>query len=368
MTSLSALLLALTGLLGGPDGDTATLRDGRVVEGRITAMSSVGIVLDGPLRSERLSWEDIASARSSAPRTLHLKNGDRLTGRIIAVRDGHLVVASDLLPEIHVPLASLAAGAEAVAPTVEEQLDEAVTEVLAETQDSELFSREESVLEPKEWSGKFALLGSFRAGNADTLDINVRTSAKRQWSSDRLSLKAGISYGESEGEKNTSNAFAEGKFDHFYNKRFYIFGNASALWDEIADIDLRAIVGVGAGLNVWRGEENGDKRFFDVEAGISAIYEKFSTNGDDGLDPALRVATNYNNLIGEAVVFGNTIEFIMPLTEVDGWILRSVTSVEVPLSDSWYLKNSLELDYQAAPPAGTKNLDLKALVGVEYQF
>lgn len=370
MTAIQSLLIAALAAFGGPTTDRAVLEDGRVLAGRIETLSSEALLLVTAEDGRRLpiDWDDVARLESRDSRTIHLANGDRITGRIVGVEAGMLVVSAELLPEIRIPLASLGSS-EVVAAQLAAAGEAAIDAAIEEAQDDEdLFATEGDVLKPKDWTGKVALLGSFREGNSETLDVNFRAEAKRQWTVDRLDLSAGYSYGEAEGEKNTSNAFAGAKFDHFYNKRFYSYANATVLWDEIAEIDLRALVGIGAGLTVWKEPENGEKQYFDVEAGISAIYEKFSANGDDGLDPALRVATDYKNLLGETVEFSNENEFIMPFSEVDGWILRSITSLNVPLSDAWYLKNSLELDYQAAPPAGTENLDIRVLLGIEYSF
>ena len=55
---------------------------------------------------------------------------------------------------------------------------------------------------------------------------------------------------------------------------FYSYASAEALYDDIQNLDLRAIVSAGAGDFLWK---CADDKSWAVEGGISALYEDFST-------------------------------------------------------------------------------------------
>lgn len=349
-----------------------TSSDGERIEGRI-----VGICLEGVLVLDRAdgaprawTWDalDLPSVRTEHAVPLRLAGGDRLTARVIEVTDAHVVVATSWAPRLVIPREALAPADQ---PLATDAFAEARTDARIERGLEEAVQEAEQaggILEPHDWRGKIALLGSVRTGNTDSFNIALRSEANRQWTEDRLALKLDAGYGETESELTSSSVFGSAKFDHFYTEDFYAYGNVSALFDDVADINLRAILGVGAGANVWRGAEDPSKQLLDVELGISAIYEDFGAGGSSDLDPAIRAAYTYKNFFFEKAEFVQTFEFVAPFSDLDAFIIRAVASLAVPLDESWNLTNSLEIDWQGDPAPGAKALDLTFLLGLEYSF
>ena len=58
----------------------------------------------------------------------------------------------------------------------------------------------------------------------------------------------------------------------------------------------------------------------------------------------------------------------LPLDDFAGYLIRSRTTIGVPLCQDLALRLSLEITYDGDPPSGTEALDILGLVGVEYQF
>ena len=337
------------------------LDDGRELRGQVLAVYADGCAFQAHDMSEpsRFAWGRIGSdgVRTESPLSIRLINGDRVTGMLIA-KPGGLTVQSEFMGQISLQLADLPRGPSHAALDTQDRIQDIALEL---TQEEE----RQTILDPTDWTGKIALLGTFRQGNVDSTLFQFNAGVNRQWAEDRFSAEAGFAYGDTEGEATARNAFGRAKFDHFYDEDFYSYVNADVEWDEIQNLDLRAVLGVGIGLNTWRGE--GDHRSLDFELGVAGIYEKY-VGESSTFEFALRAAGAYLDVWGDNLLFTQKIEILMPVTDFGGFLLRSYTALEMNLLENWYLQNILQIDYDADPPADTESLDLQLLVGIEYKF
>lgn len=358
MPALAAVLLLAAGAAAQSDR-LALVHD--TIEGTLLAVSAEGVAfLQRDAEAAALHpWAALAPAGPMSSRvvTVRLVNGDRITGRVAPGPDG-VRVQSEYLPEIEVRPAHLMPARFRSAPDIEEDLEDLVLDAVQEEE-------RKTILDPKDWTGRIALLGTFRQGNVDSSLFQLTASARRQWGEDRFNAEAGFAYGDTEGQATARNAYGRAKWDHFYDDDFYSYALSEAYWDEIQNLDLRAILGIGAGLNLWKGA--GDHRSLDLEAGISGIYEDFRNRPSD-IQFALRFAASYLDMWTEDLAFTQRIEILMPVDDPGDYILRSHTALDMSLSERWTLKNILELQYLGDPPADTRAFDLRLLAGIEYKF
>ncbi len=335
-------------------GDTVWLASGGVAEGRITLVDGAGVVVrDGSGGSRTIAWSDVTQVRSTTPVTLTLLNGDRVTGTIDGIVDGRL---------------QLLFGSEGWMRVGPNQLGTPTAAVAEAAPAPEKAPEKPPVttpLEPTDWKGKIALSSSIRSGNVDSLLVAFHAEAQRNWEEDKLLAILDAIYGDTEGERTAESLAARLRYEHFFNRTFYFYAQADGLHDEIQSIDLRVILGVGIGDMLWKVD---DDRFWSVEAGISGIYESYTTDEDSELSPAVRLATQYRNILFDALKFEQLLEVLFPLNDFGRWIGRSLTVLSIPVSESMRLRASLELNYQADPPGDTDNLDILSLIGLEYSF
>jgi putative salt-induced outer membrane protein YdiY len=325
--------------------------------GQVTAVHAEGITIATAAGVRFVPWSDVRypGVETAQDVVITLANGDRLTGRILATDARELSLATAYVPEIRLPVTALAARP---APVPEpSKAEEDKTSLEAEV--------EKGILEVKDWTGKVSLLGTYRSGNVDSALFQLDAGVDRQWVADRFSAGASLSYGKTEGDLTAAQARAGAKWDHFYNEDFYSYARTDVEWDDVNNLDLRAIVGIGVGLNVWTGD--GDHRRLDLEAGIDGIYEKYEESSS-GIDLAGRLALVYKDVFFEKLLFTEEFEFIFPVPEVADYLIRSKTTLAVALSEHWYFQNIVDLKYQASAPDEVEPLDVKVLVGVEYKF
>jgi putative salt-induced outer membrane protein YdiY len=220
-------------------------------------------------------------------------------------------------------------------------------------------------LTPKPWKGKVALSGTVRSGNVDSVLAAFHAEATKDCEEDRIGAAIDALYGKTDDELTAASLGGRARWDHFYTKTFFTYASAEALYDDIQNLDLRAIVGIGAGEVLWKCN---DDRLWSVEGGISALYEDFSTQDDPELSPALRAATVYKDIIFTDLKFEEQFEVLVPLNDFGRYLARSRTLLGVPLCKDLALRLSLEITYQGDPPDDTEALDILGLVGIEYQF
>ena len=132
-------------------------------------------------------------------------------------------------------------------------------------------------LTPKPLKGKIALSGTVRSGNVNSVLGALHAEATKDCAEDRITAAIDALYGKTDGELTRRVVGGKTRWDHFFKKTFYGYASAEALHDEIQNLDLRAIVGIGAGDFLWK---RSDDCSWAVEGGISALYEDFSTNDD----------------------------------------------------------------------------------------
>jgi putative salt-induced outer membrane protein YdiY len=218
---------------------------------------------------------------------------------------------------------------------------------------------------PRDLKGKLALSGTVRSGNVDSVLSALHVEASKEWAEDKLSAAIDALYGKTDDELTAASLGGKTRWDHYFTLSFYGYANAEALYDDIQNLDLRAIVGIGAGDFLWKCS---DDQSWAVEGGMSALYEDFSTEPDPEISPAARVATIYKNILFCDLKLEEQLELLVPLNDPGDYLARSRTTLGVPLCQDLALRLSLEITYQGDPPPGTQALDILGLVGVEYQF
>jgi len=337
--------------------DRVSLREGgRVFKGRLVSLNSLGVTLLVAQDGQPLvfAWQALAPGglKIKGPITLKIKNGDRISGQLERFDGKLLWLKSALLPRVGVPVQSLAK-----APEVPEESPNLHDKSAQETP--------LSILKPKAWAGKLALLGNFTAGNVDAALVTFNGELSRQWTRDRFNAKGEVSYGVTKGETTASRIFGSTKLDHFLEKRFYLYGNAQGEHDEVADLDLRALLGGGVGLNLWTGKKK--HQALDVEGGVAALFESFQNQNSETRFTG-RFFVNYQDIFFKDLEFSQSFEFLLPFSDPGAFVLRSRTVAAMDLGAGWAFQNRLELDYLGDPAEQAKNLDVRFLAGLQYSF
>jgi putative salt-induced outer membrane protein YdiY len=310
-----------------------------------------------------------------------LENGDRLTGRIVEVKDGILTLETSYSEPIKLkfeavremrsdePVEAHLADGEILKGKIS-TVDNNRLEVKASPErDSTVIGMESIVAvnpppkPPVTWQGNVTLGGNWQDGNTDNQSLTFGARAQRRGEKDRITMSFLYNRGETDGIKTSDNLFGNLKYDYFLSKAWYLYLNIDLLSDEFRDINLRTVVGPGVGYQVWED----DKKSLGLEAGVSYFSEDRDVGIDDDWITA-RLAADFMYKLFDRIVFTDVFTIYPRLDSTGGYQLRNMAALTTDIGASWsfVLSNIFERDSDPAP--GVESNDITWILGLQYSF
>lgn len=204
-------------------------------------------------------------------------------------------------------------------------------------------------------------------GNSETLAANVALKTEGE-KAGLGSVLAGIeaNYGEStvEDVKDTTveNAKAYANAKKTLSPKTFVSLDASALYDDVAEIDYRATLGPGLGFYLVKNE----KRTLSLEAGPSYVWEEVGGETADYL--ALRFAERYECQALPNAKLVQTLEYVPEAEDFDNYRLTGEVGVEAAMSERLGLRVVLQDTYVNIPAAGKDRNDLSLIAGLTFSL
>ena len=261
-----------------------------------------------------------------------LKNGDRLTGKIVSADDKVLTLKTEFAGDVKINRAAIVSivSDEALnvtlkdAGTVQAKLGggpdsievkktggetlnvkpEALTAVRDAASQKAFERAEERLHHPRLndfWSGFLTLNVANASGNSSTTAISTAGSAVRAAGRNKLTLGFAQLYATQSTtypHGQTANKISgSARIDRDVNRRLFAFGVNAYDYDKFQNLDLRVVAGGGFGFHVWKKP----KGFLDLGGGGNWNREKFSLPGAAGSSASPVAATLIRNS-GEAMV------------------------------------------------------------------
>jgi putative salt-induced outer membrane protein len=238
-----------------------------------------------------------------------LKNGDRLTGSIAKSDGKTLVIKTDYAGDVTVKFDAIQSltstgdlnvtlggktGKTAVGPVTTSGDDVVVATKTAgpveapKTSVTMLRSPDEQAAYDKSlhpgllegWNGGLNLGFAVTAGNSETKNLNVAFNAVRTGFHDKLTLYTNSIYAVNDKltatqttPLTTANSIGGGaRYDHDFSTRTFGFVSGDFFSNSLQDLDLRSILGGGAGIHAIKQPAT----TFDLFAGLNYTHESFS--------------------------------------------------------------------------------------------
>lgn len=159
-------------------------------------------------------------------------------------------------------------------------------------------------------------------------------------------------------ERTVNNAKAYANVKKTLSPKTYSYADGKMIYDEIADIDYRAIAGLGLGAYLVKN----DKRELSVEAGPSYVWEKVADASDDYL--ALRFAERYVCQATKTAKLFESLEYLPEASDFDSYLLTGEIGVEAAINDHLSLRVVLQDKYDSTPAPGSERNDLSLIAGL----
>ncbi len=206
-----------------------------------------------------------------------LQNGDRISGRVVSVQEGKLVVKTDYagtvkldwskVSQVHTeqPMTVQSDGSAKIAATVLVREDGSVVLSGVNGQETRVPAHSvkairsrseqmayEAALRPgilQGWMGEVNLGFAFASGNSEVTNLSSGLNGTRQTFNDKATFYANSVYSTDRAlATETANTIRGGfRYDKDFSPSWFGFGSADFEYDDLQNLDLRAINGGGVG-------------------------------------------------------------------------------------------------------------------------
>jgi putative salt-induced outer membrane protein YdiY len=221
------------------------------------------------------------------------------------------------------------------------------------------------------WTGSILGNGMVARGNTHSMNLGLAADATLrrddEFHDDRFTLTAAYNYGKQRvaGVNATSidNWFAQAKYDKFFTDQFYGYGVFRYDHDRLAFLNYRLSPGVGVGYQ-W--VESADFNF-STEAGVSYVYEDYSTDGTQDR-VALRLAYHLDKKLSESVSLFHNLEWLPSFDDPSDYNLNTDAGVRAKLTTNMFSEFKVQYSRDSTPAPGADKNDVRFLLSIGWTF
>lgn len=327
-------------------------------------------------------------AQSSHGDEIHLKNGDRLSGKIQHLVDGKLIFKADVAGPVTVDLSNIEtlSSDDPIAVNLKDETGFTQKVLSAEPgrfaiEGSESMKAQEfavadivSINPPikpiPKWTGDIAVGVTSTHGNTKTEMISANANFSKRTEQDRTTVSTDYAKGEQEnpdtGETVTIEDWwrARGKYDYFFSKKMYGYLDGRYEKDAVADLERRVIVGVGAGYQ-WIESEDMN---FSSEFGLASLYEKFDNQTESNDEISLQLSYNFDKKLRKNIKLVHDLTYYPSIDKFSDYFLTSTAGIRADFTETFFLTLKAILNYDTTPAIGAHKTDVKYFLGLGYRF
>lgn len=312
-------------------------------------------------------------------------NGDRLTGKIVSVLDGELVLETDGAGEVTINLKKVRSISSDEPVKVRVGEKPPFESTLAAGPDGQVKIQENvgaaATLVPIEditainppvpaWYREIALNTMLTRGNAERIEAGVRTELQKDWDNDHLLFGGEYFYGrerdDDSEEKSTTDDFGEGhiKYEHDITGKLYFEGRTKVLHNTLAELQYRLTPTSGVGYRLLR--ESGFSLF--TELGIAYTRENYDTFGArDFWGPTLAYGLEWAP--AESLNIFTALEYYPSFSDFTGNYLIDVNGgLHADITRRLFMEFRVEYFYNNEPAAGARKGDFRLILGPGWGF
>jgi putative salt-induced outer membrane protein len=322
-----------------------------------------------------------------------LKNGDRVTGKIVKKDGASLTFKSDVFGDVTIPwdqVTEVASNEQlfVVLPdgkSVEGKVTTANQKLVVTTatsseslplsetsaiRDANTQKEYERLLHPgwlQLWAGYVDFGASLARGNADTTTLTTTMKAARATRTDKTSIYFNQIYSSAvvEGVSGTTAQATRGGWAYDRNVRSRIFMNLFNDYenDRFADLDIRVVIGGGLGYHALKTE----RTRLDLLGGGDYSYEKYSTP-ETRNSGELYWGNGWNYRLSKVVALSQDFRMFNNMTETGQYRINFDLGIVTTLKSwlGWQLAYSDR--YQSNPVGGLKKNDMLFTTGLRLTF
>lgn len=334
----ACVALALGGAHSAAQADVLTLKNGDRLSGTVLSKEGGTVVLRTAYAGEvKVQWAELAGITTDRPVHVILSDETSLKGTLLPAEAGRVrVKAGEIVETAPFDLAKLTF----INPS------------------PEVSGQGVKV------SGRLNVGVAAASGNTETQNAHLDGEWIARTRSNRFTVGAAFNRSKDHDLETASNGRGHLKYDHFLEKKWYVYANASAERDRFQDLDLRSTLGGGSGYQIFETPELN----LSVEGGLDYVSEDYGQLAADSY-PSARWGLKYDQMLfsGLTQLFHEQ-EALIGLDQKQNVIVKTKTGLRIPLTKQFLASVQLNADWNREPPAGTKSTDRTFLFTMGYQW
>ena len=300
---------------------------------------------------------DLLAEESKTTTTIHLRNGDRITGVIASESDQEITITSPTLGNILIPTAQVDRREQSVAAVPAPPPQIQVT--------PQPITPPPTPPKPRHWATDVHLGMSLRYSATDATDYLATVHSTYNKGRIREALDLGFIYGKTEGFISANRLTGSSKTDFEMGERWYFYNLAVAGYDKVRRIDEQYEIGPGVGMTVLNSIPN--HFVWRSEAGFS-YQEQFRNDETDQVTYSARLAQLITWKLWGKLTSNTQFEFFPNLQNFGDYRLRLESTLSYPLLENISL-NLIAADiYDTLPVLGVTRNDFQIRSALGLRF
>ena len=343
-----SLLIAAHVVLTAPAyADQVSLKNGDRLSGRIVKSDGKTLVLHTDYAGDlSVKWDAVSGIQSSGELHVQLADGKTIAGPV-STNEGKLEIATKSGGTVEASVGEVKGLRNGAQETVYEK-----------------------TLHPgllQEWKTGLNAGFALTRGNSETKNLSIGFTATRQTTNDKLGLYANTVYATNDAlgatPSTTANTAGGGaRYDHDLKPRLFGFVATDFFADALQDLNLRSVFGGGAGYHAIKS----DTTTLDLLGGLNYTHESYTTLTRNFA--ALTLSEELMHKFGKSTVLNEQLSLFPDLNSLGDYRGTFIFATVTKLSNHLGWQNSFNDVYVTNPPLGKKQNDLILTTGLNVSF
>jgi len=319
---------------------------------------------------------------------VYLKNGDRVTGKIVSVTEGKLVLNSTLSGQLTIALKDVATFSSAEPIEIHLKDGTVLHQPVAAGEPNELALKgagpqqrqkvplgQVAAINPPppakpKWTGSISGSFGLTTGNTETSTIAASASAARRSERDRITAEGDIAKSRAKDPATGNDRTTEdwwrvrGEYDYFFSKKLFGFVNGRYEQDQVARLERRALFGGGAGYQWIETPQTA----FSTNIGVADLFEKFENQPATDNKLSLQAGYNLTQQLGKNAKFLHDLTWYPRFEDFSDFFLTSTAELRANLTKTMFANFKVIFNYDETPAPGREKTDVKYLLGIGMNF
>ena len=312
-----------------------------------------------------------------------LENGDKLTGTLMRLENGQIVINTEYDGEITIQVEKVShlttdepmsttlidgttrkamvfyrdTTAENVTPEEEKTpMDVNIAEV------KNIYLKQKPPIRLK---GRTNVGITIEKGNTDTEQYRIDAELVARTEKQRFTLGGELNREQADNTTTVANWKAYGMYDYFIKPKWFLYGSSLFDHDEFADLDLRTTLGAGAGHQFFESEDLN----LSVSAGLAYIFENFIVAEDDDFAGAQWLVQYDQFFFNKSLQLFHSNNGYISLEQGSNWLINTRQGLRFPLYKGFVTTLQYNYDYNNDPsPDSVSKWDSAFLFLLGYHF